>query len=60
MFDRKLSLCVQIRSCRAVVEKKSSNDIANLKNRRPVSNLPFFFKTTEKIALLQHSTSSNQ
>ena len=35
--------------------KKPSLDIENLKNYRPISNLPFLSKITEKIALLQLS-----
>ena len=35
--------------------KKPSLDPANLKNYRPVSNLPFLSKITEKIVLLQLS-----
>ena len=60
-FDRQLSFCVQIRRCQAV-EKKSSLDTESLRNYRPVSNLPFLSKITEKIVLLQlslHRESNN-
>ena len=47
-------MCVQIRRCQAVAEKNSL-DTENLKDYRPVSNLPFLSKITEKIVLLQLS-----